>query len=113
LEEILTHSFLGIEVGLKLFFICTLKMVVGPLWKHSSLLTHYSCCWWPLWKQGTYTLQLLLVVHLKVWYLHIKIAVRGLFESKALTHYSCCWGPFESRVRAHYSFFWGPWALSM
>jgi len=31
LEDILTHNFLGIEVGLKLFFICTLEMVVGSL----------------------------------------------------------------------------------
>ena len=33
LEEILTHNFLGrpIEVGLKLFLICTLEMVVGLL----------------------------------------------------------------------------------
>ena len=31
LEEILTHNFLGIEVGLKLFFICKLEMVVRPL----------------------------------------------------------------------------------
>jgi len=30
LEEMLSHNFLGIEVGLKLFFICTLDMVVGP-----------------------------------------------------------------------------------
>jgi len=31
LEEILTHNFLGrsIEVGFKLFLICTLEMVVG------------------------------------------------------------------------------------
>jgi len=40
LEEILTHKFLGIEVGLKLFFICTLEMVVRPFWKHNSLLAH-------------------------------------------------------------------------
>jgi len=26
----LTHHFLGIEVGFKLFFICKLEMVVGP-----------------------------------------------------------------------------------
>jgi len=32
LEEILTHNFLGIEVGLKLFFICSLEMVVASLW---------------------------------------------------------------------------------
>jgi len=76
-ERNFTPNFLGIEVGLKLFFICTLEMVVGPLWKHSSLLTHYSCCWWPLWKQDTYTLKLLL---------------------KVLTHYKCCWDPFESMV---------------
>jgi len=31
LEEILTHNFLGIEVGLKLFFIFTLELVVKPL----------------------------------------------------------------------------------
>jgi len=31
LEEILTHNVLGREVGLKLFFICTLQTVVGPL----------------------------------------------------------------------------------
>jgi len=31
LEETLTNNFLGIEVGLKLFFICLLEMVVGPL----------------------------------------------------------------------------------
>jgi len=73
LEEILTHNLLDIEVGLKLFFICSLEMVVGSLWKEGSLLTHYNCCWgalwqlayynccwWPLWKQGTSTLKLLL-----------------------------------------------------
>jgi len=31
-----THNFLGREVGLKLFFICTLEMVLGPLWKYST-----------------------------------------------------------------------------
>ena len=46
LEEILTHNFFGIEVGLKLSFICTLEMVVGPLWKHSSLLTHKGTRMW-------------------------------------------------------------------
>jgi len=39
LEDILTHNFLGIEVGLKLFFICTLEMVVGSLWKQGTYIT--------------------------------------------------------------------------
>jgi len=29
LKEILTHNFLVIEIGLNIFFICTLEMVVG------------------------------------------------------------------------------------
>jgi len=32
------HNFLGIEVGLKPFFICTLEMVVGHV--NSKVLTH-------------------------------------------------------------------------
>jgi len=32
-SELLIHNFLVVEVGLKIFFICTLEMVVGPLWK--------------------------------------------------------------------------------
>jgi len=34
----LTRNFLGIEVGLKLFFICTLEMVVGHV--KSKVLAH-------------------------------------------------------------------------
>jgi len=30
-KEVYTHNFLGIEVDLKLFSICTLEMMVGPL----------------------------------------------------------------------------------
>jgi len=71
LEEIVIHNFLGTEVGLKLFFVCSLEMVVWSLWKDSSLLTHYSCCWGPLWQHSTCTLQLLLVATLKARYLHI------------------------------------------
>ena len=88
LEEILIHNFLGIEISLKRSFVCTLGMVVKPLWKYSTCtlqlllcsfesisFTHYnycwqpllkqgilrySYCWGPLWKHSTYTLQLLL-----------------------------------------------------
>jgi len=69
LVEILTQNVLGIEVGLKLFFICTLTMVVGPLWKYNTytlqllfrtLWKYSSTCTlqlllWPLWKKGIYT----------------------------------------------------------
>jgi len=61
LEEILTHNLLGIEVDLKLFFSCSLEIVMRPLWKESSLLTLYSCFWGPF---GS---------------LHITIAVTGHF----------------------------------
>jgi len=81
---------LGIEVGLKLFFICALEMGMGSLWKEGTkLLTHYNCCCWPLWKQGilhyscylgplwkqvAYTSQLLLWARLKGEHLHITIS---------------------------------------
>jgi len=38
LEEILTHNFLRIEVGFKVFFICSLEMVVGRF--ESKVLTY-------------------------------------------------------------------------
>jgi len=64
LEEILTHNFFRYKVGLKLFFICTLEMVVGPLW------TYITCA-----------LQMLLGVPLKARYL-----LRDPFEIKLLSH---------------------------
>ena len=56
------------------------------------LLAHYSCCWWPLWKQGTCT-WLLLGAPLKARHSHIKVAVGVSCERKVLKHYNCCWGP--------------------
>jgi len=60
-----------------------------------QVFTHYNCYWEPLWKQGTYTLQLLLgaplkaryyTLHLllgaplKVEYLHTTVSFRALFD---------------------------------
>jgi len=118
LEVVLIHNILGIEVGLKLFFICTLEMVVESLWKHSSLLTHYSCCWLTLWKQGTFKWKVAVGVPFEskvltitnavgdpfeAWYLHIKIAIGGLFESKEFYIIITVGGPFEIKVLTHYS----------
>jgi len=91
LEEILTHNFLGIEVGLKLFFICSLEMVVGSLWKDGTYTLQLLLR--SLWQHSTCTLQLLYGSPLKARCLHIKVAVGGPFESKALKHYNWCWGP--------------------
>jgi len=60
--------------------------VRGP--SEKKVLTHYTCFWCPLWKQGTYTLQMILGIPLK---------------NKVLTHYTCCWGPFESRLPSNCS----------
>jgi len=76
LEEILTHNFLGIEVGLKLFFVCTLEMVVKPLWKYGTYTL--KLLFGPLWKHRTCTLQMLLVAPVKARHLQI----------------TSCWGPF-------------------
>jgi len=48
------HNFLRTEVGLKLFFICTLEMVMRPLWKYSNCTL--KSLFGPLWNQGTYIL---------------------------------------------------------
>jgi len=54
----------------------------------SMILTHYSCCWWPLWKQGTYTLLLLVGGIFECKEFYITVAVGGTFKSRVLTHYS-------------------------
>jgi len=74
----------------------------------SIVVAHCSCCWCPLWKQGTCILKLLLGLLWKQRCLNITIAVEGLFENKVLTHDNCCWGPLWKQGIIHYNCCWGP-----
>jgi len=78
--------FLGIEVGLKLFFICSLEMVVGSLWKDGTYTLQLLLG--PLWQHSSLLahLQLLFGSILKAYYLHITVAIGGHSESKVLTN---------------------------
>jgi len=57
------------------------------------VLTHYNCCQGSIWKDVTYTLQLLLVAPSKSRYLRTEVAVWVPFDSIELAYCSCCWWP--------------------
>jgi len=79
----------------------------------NGFLSHLA--WGPFWKQGAYTLQLLLGAPLEAEnlhitvplrllqrrltaeYLYISVGVGGPFESRLPSNCSCCWRPFESK----------------
>jgi len=54
-----------------------ITVTFGPF--ESKILTHYNCCWGPLWQQ-----------------------------SSLLIHYSCCWALSKARHFTHYRCSWGP-----
>jgi len=105
LEEILTHNFLDIEVGLKLFFVCSLEIVVGAFWKDGTCTLQLLLG--PLCQYSTWTLQLFFRSPLKVRYLHIKFAVVPL-KARYFNITIAVGGIFESKVKQSttYTFEW-------
>jgi len=107
LEEILTHNFLGIEVGLKLFFahwrwwwgpfesiVVYLNITVavgGPLCKQATCTLKLLLR--PLWKD--FTSQLLLGSPLKSRYLHITVALGGPLKAENVHTTVSFWGTFN------------------
>jgi len=119
LEKILTHSFWSWFVAfhylrmreasedpLKVEYLNITAARGDPF--ENKVFTHCSCCWGPLWKQSTYTLQLLFGALMKTGNLHSAAFVGGPYQSRALTHYIATGDPLESRVLTHCSCCWGP-----
>jgi len=70
--------------------------VRGPF--ESKVLRHCNCCWWLLWKQGTYALQFLFGALVKARCLQITVAVWGPLKADYLHTTVFVWGEFQSRA---------------
>jgi len=62
-----------------------------------------TSCWGPLWKQGAYTLQLLLGAPLEVeqatFILQFLLGAPSMtFKSRVLAHFSGCWGTLWKQI---------------
>ena len=102
LEQILTHSpFERYWSSFEAFPYLHIRDASRALWKQSKLLRHYSGGWGPLWKQSTYTLQLLLGAPLKAEYLHITVVVGAPLKARYLHITIAVRDPFESKVFTH------------
>jgi len=82
-----------------------------------KVLTHCNCCWGPLWKQGTYTVQLLLGAPLKAEFLHVSFfqgPLQRSFKAEYLHNSVVLGGPFEKRLPSNCSCCWRPlWKQSI
>jgi len=65
-----------------------------------GLLTHFSGCWGPLWKQITFKLQLLLRAPVKAKYLHITVSLGGPLKAEHLHITLSFRGPFNKVLKA-------------
>jgi len=84
-----------------------IKVAVGDPFE-SKVLTHYNCCWGPLWKQRCCTLQLLAEASLKARNFTLQFHLRAPLKARYFHITIGVWFPFESRVLTHYSCFKGP-----
>ena len=126
-RQILTHSlleaFLYLHIrdaggdSLKADYL-HITVAIGPLWKQGiytlqlllgtpfeTRVLNNHCCWRPFSKQSTCTWQSMLLAPPKADCLRIATAFTGPFESRVPAYYSCYCGPLGSRA-PNYKVLW-------